>query len=57
MGDDIVEIFTENESLKKNRLWRWKMLQKSKAKPSKHIDDENRANIILSRMEKRMKRQ
>ena len=33
-----------------------KRLEESKAKLSKHIDDEKRANSIMSRMEKQMKK-
>ena len=58
MGDDIVELSTENESLK-NKIGSYdeKWLDESKAKLLKQIDDEGRANLILCRMEKRMKKQ
>ena len=58
MGDDIIELSTENDALK-NKIGsydeRW--LEESKAKLSKEIDDEKRANIIMSRMKKQMNKQ
>ena len=55
MGDDIVELSVENESLK-NQIGdndeKW--LQESKAKLLKDINDEKRASIIMSRMKKQM---
>ena len=58
MGDDIVELSAENESLK-NQIddYDEKWLQESKAKLLKDIDDEKRANLIMSRMKKQMKKQ
>ena len=55
MGDDIVELSVENESLK-NQIGDYdeKWLQKSKAKLLKDIDDEKRASLIISRMKKQM---
>ena len=56
MSDDIVELSTENESLKnKKGSYDEKYLEKSKAKLLKQIDDEKRASLIMSRMEKQMK--
>ena len=54
MGDDIVELSVENESLK-NQINQYdeKWLQESKLKLLKEIDDEKRANLIMSRMKKR----
>ena len=55
MGDDIVELSAENESLKSQigeYDERW--LQESKAKLLKEIDNEKRANLIMSRMKKQM---
>ena len=53
MGDDIVELYTENESLKsKIGSYDEKRLEESKAKLLKQIDDEKRANIIMCRMKK-----
>ena len=58
MGDDIIELSTENDALK-NKIGsydeRW--LEESKAKLLKEIDDEKRANIIMSRMKKQMNKQ
>ena len=55
LGDDIVELSNENESLK-NQIGDFdeKWLQESKAKLLKDIDDEKRANLIMSRMKKQM---
>ena len=55
MGDDIVELSVENESLK-NQIGQYdeKWLQESKLKLLKEIDDEKRANLIMSRMKKQM---
>ena len=58
MGDDIIELSTENDALK-NKIGsydeRW--LEESKAKLLKEVDDEKRANIIMSRMKKQMNKQ
>ena len=58
MGDDIVELSVENESLK-NKIGQYdeKWLQESKANLLKEIDDEKRANLIMSRMKKQMNKQ
>ena len=55
LGDDIVELSTENDALK-NRIGSYdeKWLEESKAKLLKQIDDEKRANLIMLRMKKRM---
>ena len=58
LGDDIVELSVESESLKNqigdyNEQW----LHESKAKLLKEIDDEKRANLIVSRMKKQMNKQ
>ena len=55
MGDDIVELSTENETLK-NQVGDFdqKWLEASKAKVLKQIDDEKKVNLIMSRMEKQM---
>ena len=55
LGDDIVDLSTENDALKEkigDYDERW--LQESKEKLLKDIDDEKRANIIMSRMKKQM---
>ena len=53
MGDDIVELSTENETLK-NQISDYdeKLLKESKAKLLKQIDHEKRANLIMSGMKK-----
>ena len=58
MGDDIVELRVKNEHLKsQNGEYDEKWLQESKAKLIKDIDDEKRANLIMSRMKKKMNKQ
>ena len=58
MGDDIVELCVENESLK-NQIGDYdeKWLQESNAKLLSEIDDEKRANLLMSRMKKQMNKQ
>ena len=58
LGDDIVELSTENDALK-NKIGSYdeKWLEESKLKLLKEIDDEKRANIIMSRMKKQMNKQ
>ena len=58
LGDDIVELSVENESLKEqsgeyNKLW----LEETKAKLLNDIVDEKRANLIMLRMKKQMNEQ
>ena len=55
LGDDIVDLSTENETLK-NQIGDYdqKWLEESKAKLLKDINDERRANLIMSRMKKQM---
>ena len=55
MGDGIVDLSTENETLK-NQIGDHdqKWLEESKAKLLKDINDEKRANLIMSRMKKQM---
>ena len=57
MGDDIVELSTENETLK-NQIGDYdeKWLEESKSKLLKKIDDEKRAYLVMSRMQKRKKK-
>ena len=55
LGDDIVELSTENDALKNkigsyDEIW----LEEPKAMLLKQIDDEKRANLIMSRMKKQM---
>ena len=55
LGDDIVDLSAENETLK-NKIGDYdeKWLEESKAKLLKDIDDEKRANLIMTRMKKQM---
>ena len=57
LGDDIVELSTENDALK-NKIGSYdeKWLQESKAKLLKDIDDKKRADLIMSRMRKQMEK-
>ena len=58
LGDDIVELSTENDALKnKFASYDKKWLKESKAKLLKQIDDEKRANLIIFRMKKQMEKQ
>ena len=54
LGNVIVELSVESESLK-NQIGDYdeKWLQESKAKLLKDIDDEKKANLIMSRMKNR----
>ena len=56
-GVDIVELSTENDALK-NKIGNYykKWLEESTAKLLKLIDDEKRANLIISRMKKQMEK-
>ena len=55
LGDDIIELSTENDVLK-NQIGEYdqKWLDESKGKLLKDINDEKRANIIMARMKKQM---
>ena len=57
MGDDIIELSTENDALK-NKIGSYdeKWLEESKNKMLKKVDDEKRANLIMSRMKKQMEK-
>ena len=56
MGDDIVELSTENGALKnKKGSYDEKWLEESKAKQLKQIDNDKRANFIMSKMKKQIK--
>ena len=58
MGDDIVEFSIENESLKiKIGCYDEKLLDEFKAKRLKQIDDEKRADLIMSRLGEQMRKQ
>ena len=58
LGDDIVDLSTENDALK-NKIGSYdeKWLEQSKAKLLKQIDDEKRANLIMPRMKKHIEKQ
>ena len=57
LGDDIVELSTKSDALKnKTGSYDEKWLEESKAKLLKKIDDEKRANLIMSRMKKQMEK-
>ena len=57
-GDDIVDLSTRKKALKnKIGFYDEKWSKESKAKLLKRIDDEERANLILSRMQKQMEKQ
>ena len=58
MGDDIVDLHTENESLKKKiEFYDEKWLEESKARLLQQIEDEKRANLIMCRMKKQIEKQ
>ena len=58
MGDDMVELSTENDALKsKINAYDEKWLQESEDKLLKQIDDEKRANLIMSKMKNQMGKQ
>ena len=55
LGDGIVDLSTENDALNiKIGDYDEKWLQESKAKLLKDINDEKRANLIMSKMKKQM---
>ena len=58
LGDDIVELSTENDALK-NKIGSYdkKWLEESKTNMLKQIDDEKRAILIMFRMKKPMEKQ
>ena len=58
LGDDIIELSTENDVLK-NQIGEYdqKWLEESKVKLLKDMNDEKRANLIMSRMKKQMNKQ
>ena len=54
MGDDLVEFLTESDTLENklgvyDRIW----LKESKVNLLKQVEDEKRANLIMSRMQSR----
>ena len=57
MGDDIVELSTENDAFKsKIGSYDEKWLEESENRMLKQIDDEKGANLIMSRMKKQMEK-
>ena len=57
MGNDIVDLSTENDALKeKIGDYDEKWLQESKEKLLKDIDEKKRADLIMSRMKKQMEK-
>ena len=57
LGDDIINLSTGNDALKsKIGSYDEKWLKESKAKLLKQIDDEKRANLIMSRVKKQMEK-
>ena len=57
MGEDIVELNTENEPLKnKTGPYDEQWSEESKAKLLKQIDNGKTANLILSSLQKQMKK-
>ena len=57
LGDDIVELSTENDASKsKIGSYDEKRLEESNLKLLKQIDDEKRANLIMSRIKKQMEK-
>ena len=58
MADDIVEFCTRNASPKNETgSYAKRLLEESKVKLLKQFDDEKRANLNMSRMDKQMKKQ
>ena len=58
LGDDIVDLSTENDALKRKiGDYDEKWLEESKAKLLKDIDDKKRADLMMSRMKKQMNKQ
>ena len=56
MGDDKVELSTENDALKNKIGYDGKWLQESRENLLKQIDDEKRANFFMFRMKKQMEK-
>ena len=56
-GDDVVELYTENESLKKNWSYEDKWLEESEASLLKKFDGGEKGNLITSRMQKQKNKQ
>ena len=57
LADDIVQLSTENDALKnKSGSYDEKLLEESKARLLQQIDDEKRANLVMSRLKKQMQK-
>ena len=58
LGDDIMELHTENEKLK-NKIGDYdeKWLEESKVRLLQQVDDEKRATLIMVRRKKQMEKQ
>ena len=57
IGDDIIALSTANGTLKNQiGVYDEKWLEEFKAKLLKQIDDEEKANLIMSKMQKQMKK-
>ena len=56
MSADIVELSTENDALKKIGSYDQQLLEQSKTKLLKPIDDNKKANLIMSQMKKQMEK-
>ena len=57
MGDNIVDLSTKNDALKnKIGCYDEQWLEESKTIILKQIEDEKRANLIMSRMKKQMEK-
>ena len=57
IGDDIVDLHTENGSLKsKIGSYDAKWLEKSTTRLLQQIDDEKKANLIMCRLKKQMEK-
>ena len=56
LGDDIVELSTENKSLK-NKIGSYdEKMEESRAKLLKQINNDKRSNLIMSGMQKQLKK-
>ena len=56
MGHDLIKLSTENESLE---IFQGEWLvynEESKAKPLRQFNDEKRSNLIMTSLEKQMKK-
>ena len=57
LGDDIVEMTTEYETLKKIGCYDGKWLEECKLRLLKQFADDKRANLFMPRMSKQMSKQ